>query len=73
MDRFGGRSWHSRHLWQMVVDTPIHRRAWNPHSRSNEDDAMRRHVNRNYDLNNVTRGKLNNSDTKGNLNPVCWS
>ena len=27
----------------------IHRRAWNPHSRSNEDEAMRRHVNRNYD------------------------
>ena len=22
MDRFGGRSWHPRHLWQVVVDTP---------------------------------------------------
>ncbi len=27
----------------------IHRRVWNPHSRSNENEAMRRHVNRNYD------------------------
>jgi hypothetical protein len=27
----------------------IHRRAWNPNSRSNEDESMRRHVNRNYD------------------------
>ena len=22
MDRFSGRSWHSRHLRQVVVDTP---------------------------------------------------
>jgi hypothetical protein len=27
----------------------IHRRAWNPHSLSDENEAMRRHVNRNYD------------------------
>jgi hypothetical protein len=26
-----------------------HRRAWNPHSRSKENEAIRRHVNRNYD------------------------
>ena len=45
MDRFRGRSRHTRDLWQVVGN----RRAWNPHSRSNENEAMRRHVNRNYD------------------------
>ena len=35
---------------RLVFNRPaIHRRAWNPHSRSNEDEALRRHVNRNYD------------------------
>jgi hypothetical protein len=45
MDRVGGRSRHSRGPWQ-VVDTPTRLESA---SRSTEDEAMRRHVNRNYD------------------------
>jgi hypothetical protein len=46
MDRFGGRSWHSRYQWQVVVDTPTRLESAFP---IDKDEAMRRHVNGNYD------------------------